>query len=383
MKEGSPIRILHLIDSAGVAGGQRYLLDLLRHSDPSFEHHVVLSQAGPLEGMLRDQHCGYVLIPMAGKFSFSALRKIRQYLHDEKIQIVHSHGYRSNLQGRLACALTRARNIATVHVSLYDYIDTPLLTRRFYLLIEKMTSFLVSKYICISTAMKDDFRKMGIRREKLLVIHNGVDLAVFHPRTANEALSRSLGIQGNCPVIGTVGRMVTEKKQIDLMEALSLLQERWPTLQCLFIGTGPLLGRLEHQAEQLGVAGKCLFPGVRTDIAEFYPLLDVFILPSRREPFGLVLLEAMASKVPVIATAAGGPLDIIQSGSNGLLVPPSNPRELAAGIDFLLSNPDRAKVVAQQGYETVRKDYRIQDTIRKVCDVYRFTSMMITGLNYQ
>lgn len=371
MPSRHPIDILHLIDSAGLAGGERYLSDLIRYSGPSFRHRVVLYQPGPLEDMLDQEGIAVTRIPMTGRFSFSALSRVRRVLLREKIRILHSHGYRSNVLGRLAGIGTPARQIVTVHVSLYDYVDTPPLLRRIYLGIERMTSPLTAKYICISGAMQGDLRRMGIPAAKLALIPNGVDLERFHPRPLDETLRRALGVQGRGPLIGTAGRMVTEKNQADLIGALPALRGRWPSLCCLFIGDGPLRPALEERAGRLGLSDACLFTGTRRNIAELYPLLDLFVLPSRREPFGLVILEAMASQVPVVATAAGGPLDLIRSGVNGLLVPSSDARLLAAGIDFLLSNPEKAKAMAQQGYETVRKGYRIQDTVRRISDLYQ------------
>ena len=365
------IDILHLIDSAGLAGGERYLLDLVRYSGPTFRHRVVLYRPGPLEEMLEHEGIAVTRIPMAGRFSFSALCRVRHILRRERISLIHSHGYRSNLLGRLAGIGTAARRIVTVHVSLYDYVDTPPLLRQIYLGIERMTSPLTARYICISQAMRADLWRMGIPAAKMVLIPNGVDLERFHSRPADEALQRAAGVQGRRPLIGTAGRMVTEKNQADLIEAISLLRKRWPSLCCLFIGDGPLRPALEEKAVRLGLSDTCLFTGVRRDIVELYPLLDLFVLPSHREPFGLVLLEAMASQVPVIATAAGGPLDLIRSGVNGLLVAPSDARELASGIDFLLRNPEQARGMAQQGYETVRKDYRIQDTVSRIGDLYQ------------
>ena len=366
-----PLDILHLIDSAGLAGGERYLLDLIRCSGPPFRHRVVLYRPGPLEEMLEQEGIAVTRIPMTGRFSLSALTRVRRILCRKRIPILHSHGYRSNLLGRLAVIGTAARQIVTVHVSLYDYVDTPPFLRRIYLGIERMTSPLTAKYICISQAMRKDLLRMGIPEAKLVLIPNGVDLERFHFRPADEALRRALGVQGRSPIIGTAGRMVTEKSQADLIDALPVLRQRWPGLCCLFIGDGPLRPALEERAGRLGLSDACLFTGTRRDIAELYSLLDLFVLPSRREPFGLVLLEAMASQVPVVATAAGGPLDLIHSGANGLLVAPSDARELASGIEFLLGNPEQAKAMALQGYETVRKGYRIQDTARSIGDLYR------------
>ena len=364
-------RVLHLIDSAEIAGGERYLLDLIRHSHPSFEHIIVFSYEGPFAQQLRDRHIPHVLIGMQSRLSIKSIFKIRKYIREQKISIVHTHGYRCNLYGRLACLFTGIRNIATVHVSLYDYVDTPPWLRRVYLLVEKLTSFMTSNYICISDAMRDDLHKLGIRKGKTVVIHNGVDFDVFYPHEPDVKLYDDLNISSNRPVIGTAGRMVTEKGQLYLIDALPHLLLRWPQLRCLFIGTGPLLDELKSRAAALGLAETCIFPGVRMDIAHIYNMMDIFVLPSLREPFGLVLLEAMASCVPVLATASGGPVDFIRSGVNGVLVPPADPIKLAAQIDSFLSDPVRSKTVAQAGYDTVKMGYGIKETVLKICKVYR------------
>ena len=368
---GLKTRVLHLIDSSEIAGGERYLLDLIKHSDPAFEHIVVLSYEGPFSGQLRDHQIRYVLISMKSTFSIKSICKIRDFILNEKIDIVHTHGYRCNLYGRLACLSTGISNLATVHVSLYDYVDTPSWLRRAYLLIEKATSPLASSYICISDAMRDDLRALGIRDEKLIVIQNGVDLEVFYPRGAFANLYDEMRIGSHRPVIGTAGRMVTEKGQIHLIEALPYLLDRWPKLRCLLIGTGPLMDDFKKRVAALGLSETCIFPGVRMDMPDVYPLLDLFVLPSLREPFGLVLLEAMASNIPVIATAAGGPMDFIRSGVNGILVPPSDPVKLAEQIDMMLSNPDRLMALAKRGYETVKRGFDVRKTVRTIEETYR------------
>lgn len=363
-------RVLHLIDSSEVAGGERYLLDLIRRSDPAFEHIVVLSYEGPFSGQLRDQQIRYVFVSMKSRFSIKSICKIRDFILKEKIDIVHTHGYRCNLYGRLACLSTGISNLATVHVSLFDYVDTPSWLRRAYLLVEKATSPLASSYICISDAMRDDLRALGIRDEKLMVIQNGVDLEVFYPREPSENLFDELRIGSHRPVIGTAGRMVSEKGQIHLIEALPYLLDRWPELRCLLIGTGPLMDDFKKRVAALGLSETCIFPGVRMDMPNVYPLLDLFVLPSLREPFGLVLLEAMASNIPVIATAAGGPMDFIRSGVNGILVSPADPMKLAEQIDMMLSNTGRSRTLAERGYETVISSFDVHETVRKIEEIY-------------
>jgi len=366
-----PLKILHLIDSSGIAGGERYLVDLISHSDPAFDHQVVLSHKGPLEDVMQGCHMGYDIVSMERKISIHSVRELRSLITAQHPDIVHTHGYRANFYGRLASLAMPVKHITTIHVSLYDYLDTPRAIRRMYLMAERVLSFKTSHYICISEAMKNDLLKMGIANEKITVVHNGVDLEVFYPRPIRESLYCELGIGDNRPVIGTVGRMVPEKGQKYLIEALVHLKETWPSLRCLFIGTGPLFGELQRYAADMRVEKHCVFTGVRLDIADIYPLLELFVLPSIREPFGLTLLEAMASRIPVIATNSGGPPDFIQNGYNGILVPPAHPKELASQIDFFLNHRDRAKEIAQHGYETAKNRYSIVKTVKYIEEIYR------------
>ena len=201
-----------------------------------------------------------------------------------------------------------------------------------------------------------------------------MDLEKFRPRPADEEKKRALDLKGPGPVIGSVGRLVDEKGQLFLIDALSELKNHWPDLRCVFVGEGPLENRLKHQAKRLGVESLCRFLGARFDVEELYPFFDIFVLPSLREPFGIALLEAMAAGLPVIATAAGGPLDYIKSGVNGILVPPADVRLLAEKIQCLLTDRVLAESLARAGQRTVVDGFDVCRTARKTDKIY-FTTV--------
>jgi len=364
------VTILHIIDSGEIAGGERYILDLMKNSSNEFKHIVVLPYSGPFEQMLKAHDYRYMVFSLAHKSSLRSILLLAHFIKKTQTDIVHTHGFRANFYGRIVAILARKKHVSTVHVSLFDYIDTPLLVRNIYILLERILSFKTSKFICISKAMREDIIRIGIRPDKTCLIPNGVDLGRFYPRPALKGKKRELGLKSEGPVIGTIGRMVTEKGHVYLVEALNYLRAEWKDLRCLFIGGGPLLPELKKISISLGISDMCIFAGIREDVEFIYPVLDLFVLPSLREPFGLVLLEAMASGVPVIATASGGPLDFIKSDVNGILVPAKDAKAMASKISCLLSNRDKAKALAFEGRKTVERHFSAFSTVSKISEIY-------------
>lgn len=365
------LKVLHVLSSADIAGGERYVMDLIRSADASFAHLVVLPYPGPFRHILSDINCSYCVVHMTRKFSARSVLSLVRCIKTNSIDIVHTHGYRANFYGRIACTLAGTKCVSTVHVSLYDYTGTSFFARHIYMVVERLLSNRTDVFMCISNAMKEDMLRLGIDPQKIVVIQNGVDLQRFYPRAGQEHLRQELGLTTKGPVVGTVGRMVTEKGQVHLVEALRHLKNEWKELKCLLVGEGPLLPQLKKMALDAGVANMCIFPGIRKDIEFIYPLLDIFVLPSLREPFGLALLEAMACGVPVIATASGGPLGFVNPDVNGALVPPANPELLASKISYLLSHRDKAQAIAAEGRKTVEREFSIKETVRRVEEVYR------------
>jgi len=364
------ITVLLLSSAAGIGGGERYLLDLIRHASKGVRHIVVLPHSGPFEEVLLGSNIDYLTVNMANKFSIRTIIKLAGIARQIDVDIISSHGYRANFYGSIVSLLSGRKHLSTAHVSLYDYQDTPAFLRQGYLLSEKLSSVVTKCYICVSAAMQQDFIRLGVPRRKTIVIPNGIDLKRFFPRTEKMALRRQMRLDCSGPIIGTVGRMVSEKGQSYLIKALKFLKPKWPRLKCVFVGDGPLRKYLHKLAVDLGVSDMCHFAGIRYDIESIYQVFDLFVLPSPREPFGLVLLEAMASEVPVVATAAGGPLDFIQPGKNGELVPPNDANSMAETIQQMLSDEWRSNSMAQEGRRLVEKHYSVEGTVRKVEEVY-------------
>ena len=235
------IRVLHILSSAEIAGGERYIYDLVNNADGLILHHIILPYKGPFAQILKDSGYHFDIINLKHKYFIWTLKNIIRLIRLKNIDVVHTHGYRANLYGRIACMFTGRKNISTVHVSLFDYKDTPKIKRYLYFFFETVLSFKTCKYICISKAMADDMRKSKIPLEKISIIPNGVDLKRFYPRPVQNKVRREFGVNFHTPLIGTAGRLVPEKGQIHLIKALKLLKDKHDDLKCLFLGNGPLL----------------------------------------------------------------------------------------------------------------------------------------------
>lgn len=362
--------ILHVIGSTGFGGGERYLLDLIRFSSMGYRHVAAAPHHGPLTGQMDAAGYDCRVISMPRIPSITSIIRLCRICRLEKVDIVHSHGFRANLYGRLAAVLCRKPHVATVHVSLYDYLETPPLIRCFYRLVEKYSSPVTRRFICISESMAADLRRLGIRADRMIVVENGIDADRFSAAYDVHTIKRKFGISGRHPVIGTVGRLVSEKGQIFLIEALPALTSDFPELACLFVGDGPLSQSLKQTAMKAGVPHICRFTGPVADVAQVYAVLDVFILPSLREPFGLAALEAMASGVAVIATDAGGPAEYIRPEVNGMLVPPGRSAALADAISRMLADRSVRESLARAGRQTVTRQFDIRKTVEKIEAVY-------------
>jgi glycosyltransferase involved in cell wall biosynthesis len=188
---------------------------------------------------------------------------------------------------------------------------------------------------------------------KMTVIHNGINIAEF----SKEVNDCKRIVQD--PYLLCIA-MHNEKKALDvLLHAFKNVRYSFPLLQLVLVGDGPLRTKLEDLADSLEIRERVVFLGEqgRSQVSTILQGCEVFVLPSRSEPFGIVLIEALACRKAVIATKVEGPQEIIEDGKTGILVEPDNPDALAEAIINLLKSPDFQKVIAENGYVSVRERF--------------------------
>jgi len=171
-------------------------------------------------------------------------------------------------------------------------------------------------------------------------------------------------------VIGTVCRLVEPKKGLAvLLQAMAGLRDR-AVAQLLIVGEGPAFPALRALSVRLGLSDRVVFAGVRRDIAGLLPLMDVFVLPSLYEGFGIALVEAMAAGRPVVATAVGGIPEVVVQGETGLLVPPGDPGALGDAIAHLVNHPEQARLMGARGRERACDRFSIESAVTRHENLY-------------
>jgi len=210
------------------------------------------------------------------------------------------------------------------------------------------------------TLLQNNPRLIG--REKIHVIYNGIDLAAFDRRESVPVYRR----KGKEVVLGNAGRLVEQKGQDMLLDIASLLKQEGVDFSLLVAGTGPLENLLKQNAADKGLGERAIFTGFAGDIKSFLHSTDIFLLPSRWEGFGYVLLEAMACSKPIVCFDTSSNPELVEDGINGYLVKPFDLREFAGRITYLAGHQDLQKKMGDAGRKKAEEKFTLERAVSEV-----------------
>ncbi|HHX78006.1 MAG TPA: glycosyltransferase family 4 protein [Firmicutes bacterium] len=357
------MRFLYVLPAA--AGGiKNHVLAMINYF--SRKHTITVFSPGNEEieaAVMKTGGSFYALPPGASYLLGSAA--LRRAIRNQSFDLLHLHGYKAGLVGRL---LSLSRDIPTV-ITIHNYPGFPQLkgaAGSLYFFYEQRFAARVDKYIFVSKALKDYFCALSkADDDKTAVIYNGIDIKLYDRADCVPELK-----QMGFPLVGTASRLAPRKGIDDFIEALPFFFREYPGGAALIAGDGPLKSQLRKKAVSLGLADRVHFLGYCRNLPGFLKSLDLFVHPSRSEGLGIIVLEVLASRVPVVATATGGIPEIITPGVNGLLVPVRRPADLAKSMARLVSSP-LTPVMVEEGYKTVREKFKLEDMLYKTEEIYR------------
>jgi len=300
-----------------------------------------------------------------GPWDWRVVRQLLRLCRKEKVVIFHGHDYKTNVLGLLLRSFYPMRLVTTVHGWVRHTSRTPV-----YYRIDKSCLPRYERVICVSHDLYRACRSLGVSRRRLVLLENGIDLGSYtRTHTLVEAKQR-LGFDPTRPLVGAVGRLSAEKGFDLLIEAVARLRSEGLSLQLVIVGEGEEQPRLQAMMQKWGFGVDGRLAGFQPDPRPFYEAMDLFVLSSLREGLPNVLLEAMALRVPCVATAVAGVPRVLEDGINGRVVPPGSVSALQAGIHELLSNPARRETLAAAAYQTVANQFSFAQRMERLARLY-------------
>jgi len=291
---------------------------------------------------------------------------------DNNLDIIHGHDWLVFWASKVLKHSFTTPLIYTIHATEFGrnqgiYNDM----QRYINDLEWYASFEAWKLIVCSQYMNNEVRNLfQVPEDKAVVIGNGVNEENY--RGDSSPAYRDFYASPDEDIVFYVGRIVREKGIQVLIQAIPEILKTKPKTKFVIAGKGPYLDNLRSLAEYLGVAERVYFTGFISDRERnnLYRIADVAVFPSLYEPFGIVALEAMVTRTPVIVSEVGGLAEFVRDGENGLTVKPNDPQQLAEKIRFLLNNKERAREMASRAYEIVKRDFTWDEIANKTLAVY-------------
>ncbi len=349
----APPRVLHVITPSRMAGAETFLARLMRRSDPTqvAQHCISSRSAATVE--MRIAGMTFETLGISGKLNLLAMSRIRQAAHDFHADVLHSHLSTASWWCGWLERLGGPPSIGHVHG----------FTSSFW---HGQQSHLVA----CSQAVKADLVQKGIHADRITVNHYPVDPNDQRRTRMPADVRAEFGVDATTPVIGTFAHLSMKKGYRELVRAAELVLNHVPNAQFWCFGEGPLRGELEEQIAAAGIADRVRLLGFRRDVPDLMRTVDVMCLPSHREPFGLVYVEAALAEKPVIACEAGGAPEIVEHGETGLLVRPQNVPDLTQAILTLLDNRDHAAAMGRRARELALERFTWPKYLARLREVY-------------
>jgi len=366
------INIVHVVPDIGIGGLSKVVVDISRNIDKKKYNVSVYAIRKCAEEFTNDLindgiNVAHVL-KLNQKQGYTAFLNIANYLRRVKADIIHTHNTAAFIDGTIGAIIARVPvRIHTDHARLYP-------DKRRYLIAEKILSKHVETIVAVSEHTKQDLIKyQGIEENKISVIPNGIDLGETKNIDPDEK-KRELGINNASPIIGLGVRLEEQKGLKYLIRAMPGILKYVPGTVCLIAGEGSKRKALEEEVYKLGISDSVKFIGVRRDMMEIVQIMDVYVLPSIWEGLPLVILEAMAMKRPIVATAVGGTPTAIKDGVTGILVESENESALSTAIIAILKDKRKAKQLGENAYKYFNQRF----TVTKMLEGYE----RLYGVNF-
>ncbi len=368
--DATALRILQVSSAEFSGGGERYLADLA-NSLAARGHQVfgAFRPNSPLAAQLAIPRSNIITLALRNSLDANSARRLTSFTRQNEIDIVHAHMARDYPVAAYASARNRSsRFIVTRHV-LFP------MNR-----LHKLTLSRVARVIAVSEAVALQLRSERIvADQKIAVVLNGVDVRRFESVLAKferERFLRRWELPFDAKLIGTVGELKALKGQEEFLHAAGEVAKIIPNARFIIAGVDSSQDQqqrkvLENLASRLGLTDRVRFIEWLDEVAELYCALDVFVSASRAESFGLAMAEAMATRIPVVATRTEGAKQLIQQEITGVLVPVGDAKAIGLAVIGLLTDLDRQKRIGEAANQDIRDRFSLERMVDATENIYQ------------
>jgi glycosyltransferase involved in cell wall biosynthesis len=360
------VKVLQLISSGGYYGAENMLLNLCASQEKSgCENSLLLFYNVHVPNVefyerARRRGLSVRMVHCKGRADWRAVRQIEEYIQEDEVDLVHTHGYKADLYGYLAAWRCHKPVVATCHnwvggtaaLGIYNHLDRMALKK-------------FNALAAVSDAVAQRLLAFGVPTEKIKTIANGIDVTAFERAQPLPLLKDEGSI-----VVGVVARLDLQKGFEYLLRAARELCKMFPGLKIVIAGEGPDRSAIEEMIEQYGLQSSVVLAGQQSNMPAVYAAMDIFVLPSLNEGLPMTVLEAMAASKPVIATRVGAIPSVIRDGENGLLVVPKDTEGLRNAVASLLNDPARRRRLGDQAHAWVSQNYTSEAMALKYREMY-------------
>jgi len=360
------VKTLHINTERTWRGGEQQTLYLAAGlAERGHIAHVVCPPGAPLGERARGHGLETFEMSLRGELNPVAVGRMAKLMRRERYAIAHMHTSHAHTLGCAASLLAGVgRRVVSRRVDFSIYRHRLSVSGLKY-------RFGVDRYIAISNAVKEALIKDGIDRDKISLVHSGIDWQRFEKIEPID-LRAELGLPKDAVLVGNVAHFGWHKAQEYLIRAVPDLVRRVPQAYVLLVGQGDREPLLREEARHIGdAASHLIFTGFRDDVPRLLLDLDVFVMCSVMEGLCTSILDALACHLPVVASDIGGIPEIIRDGDTGRLVPPRDPAALARTIAEVIESADRGMALAERGHLRVQREFSVEAMVEGNLRVYR------------
>ena len=300
------------------------------------------------------------------------LLKLSRRIRLGKYQIIHAHASKPGFLARFAAIGTGIPVIYSPHNFAF-HEGSNKIAAMIVVVMERLAALITTRIVAVTSHERELALSYGVGKKELYsVVLTGIDPQPFTPIAELEKakLKESLGLPLDSLVVGSVGRLTAPKLPLEFIDVAKKIKNEMPNVRFVWVGSGPLEGVAKRYSSELGLNDTVLWLGHREDVPHIMQIFDCLLLQSKWEAFPLVLLEAFASNVPVVASDNLGVREIIKSGQNGWVVPQGNTDVAVDRVKWILDNPDEIKSVKQYARTQLDSEYNRGEMLSSLEKIY-------------